>query len=160
MRRTTLTGALTGALIVMALVLTACGGHKDEGASPSPTISLPASAMSSTAPGASPAASGDAGVVGGDPSTWSPVLIRKQTTSVKLVTGQAAIFPAFDYGKNPRFVAVSSNPQVVAVLEARKDTLVGIRAIGPGTAIVKVYKGTEAGGQGKYLRKVKVTVTK
>ncbi len=148
---------LAGALVGLALVLTACGGGTDEGAAPSPTISLPASAMSSTPPGDS----GDTGtdLVGGDPSTWSPLLIRKQTKAITLVPGEVGIFPAYDYSRNPRFVAVSSDPQVVIVLDPKKDSFVGIRAVAPGTAVIKVYKGTEAGGQGKYLRKVKVTVT-
>lgn len=134
-------------------VLAACGGSGDEGASASPSISLPAAAMATTAAG-----TGDA-VVGGDASTWSPILVKKKTKSVSLVPGQIAIFPAFEYAANPNYVAVSSDPAVVEVLEADKNSVVALHAVGVGEAVVKVYKGTDQGGQGKYLRKVKVQVS-
>lgn len=142
----------TAIAAVAALVLAACGGSSDEGASASPSISLPPAAMSSTA-----AETGDA-VVGGDAATWSPVLVKKKTKSVELVPGQMAILPAFEYRANPNFVAVSSDPAVVEVLEADAQSVVTIHAVGVGEAVVKVYRGTETGGQGKYLRKVKVSV--
>ena len=143
-----------GAAVALVLVgaLAACGGSTDEGAAASPTMSLPSEAMASSAAVASE------DLVGGDPGTWAPILIRKKNKSVDLVPGQVAIFPAYEYAKNPNFVAVSSDPAVVEVLEAEPRSVVGLRAVGIGTATVKVYRGTDTGGQGKYLRKVKVTV--
>lgn len=138
--------------IVAAASLAACGGS-DEGASPSASMSMPASAMASTA------ASSQEPLVGGDPATWSPILIKKKTKSIQLVPNQVAVFPAFEYAKNPNYVAVSSDPAVVEVLEADNDSVVALHAVGLGDAVVKVYQGTADGGQGKYLRKVKVSVT-
>lgn len=145
-----------GAAIACSIALTAlagCGGSSDEGASASPSIALPSAAMESTAA----TASGD--MVGTDPATWSPILVKKKTKKVDLIPGQVAIFPAFEYAANPYFIAVSSDPTVVEVLEANPQSVVGLRAVGIGEATVKVYRGTEGGGQGKYLRKVKVVVT-
>ena len=137
---------------IALIALAGCGGSSDEGASASPSIALPSSAMGSSA--ATP--SGD--IVGADPSTWSPILIKVKTKAVDLVPGQVAIFPAYEYAANPNFIAVSSDPAVVEVLEANPQSVVALRAVGIGTAIIKVYRGTESGGQGKYLRKVKVVV--
>ncbi len=145
-----------GAAIACAIALTAlagCGGSSDEGASASPSVALPSAAMGSTA------ATPSTDMVGTDPATWSPILIKKKTKSVDLIPGQVAIFPAFEYASNPNFIAVSSDPTVVEVLEANPQSVVALRAIGVGEATVKVYRGTDSGGQGKYLRKVKVVVT-
>ena len=146
-----------GAAIACTIALTAlagCGGSSDEGALASPSIALPSSAMGSSA------ATPSTDMVGTDPATWSPILIKKKTKSVELIPGQVAIFPAFEYAANPNFVAVSSDPTVVEVLEANPQSVVGLRAVGVGEATVKVYRGTASGGQGKYLRKVKVVVSK
>lgn len=154
MRRRRTTGLAAIALACTALItLSACGGSGDEGASASPSIVLPDSAMATTPAGDSGA------VVGGDASTWSPILIKKKTKSVTLVPGQIALFPAFEYAANPNYIAVSSDPAVVEVLEADKNSAVALKAVGPGDAVVKIYKGTDQGGQGKYLRKVKVSVS-
>ena len=146
-------GGTACALVVAGVLLAACGGSGDEGASASPSLSLPPSAMSSSA------ANGSSDIVGADPGTWSPILIKKKTKAIEVVPGQVAIFPNYEYALNPNFVAVSSDPLVVEVLEANPQSVVALRAVGVGTATVKVYQGTESGGQGKYLRKVKITVT-
>lgn len=144
-----------GAAIACTIALTAlagCGGSSDEGASASPSIALPSAAMGSTA------ASPSSDMVGTDPGTWSPILIKQKTKKISLIPGQVGIFPAYEYAANPNFVAVSSDPTVVEVLEANPQSVVGLRAVGVGEATIKVYRGTESGGQGKYLRKVKVVV--
>lgn len=145
----------TAVIAVLALTLgaslSACGGSGDEGASASPTISLPASAMETTA--------AQAEMPGADAGTWSPILIKKKTKSIELVPGQIAIFPALVYSLNPHFVAIAADPAIVEILDADKDSAVAIRAVAVGDTTVKIYQGTAEGGQGKYLRKVKVHVT-
>lgn len=141
MRRATAAAAMAAAMV---LGLAACGGG-DSGEA-TPAASMPASAMA------------DAGtVVGGDPSTWAPVMIKKGTKAIELVPRQVAVWPALEYAENPDFTAISSDPTVVEVLPADDGTVVGIRAVAPGEATVKVYK--DASATGKAFRKVKVTVT-
>ncbi len=142
-RRTTVALVLAG---VTALGLAACGG--DDTAS-EPSSSMPASALAEPSDGTS--------AVGTDPSTWAPIMVKKKTKAVEMVTRQVAVWPALEYAENPSLTAVSSDPTVVEVLPADDGTVVGFRALGPGEAVVKVYEDTAM--EGKAFRKVRVTVT-
>lgn len=129
-------------------VLGACGGSEDASTS-SAAASAAASAMASTT------ADSDS-MVGGDPATWGPVMVKKKK-SLELVPRQVAVFPALEYAKNANYTAISSDPAVVEILPANNSTVVGFRALAEGTAVVKVYNGPVSTG-GTLVRKVTVTV--
>lgn len=96
-------------------------------------------------------------IVGDDPATWAPVMVKKKTKKVAIIPRQIAVFPSYEYAKNGDFTAVSSDPMVIEILPADNSSVVGFRAVGAGTAVVKVYNGPVDGG-GKMIKKVKVTV--
>jgi hypothetical protein len=84
-------------------------------------------------------------------------MVKKKTKSIELVPGQIAVFPAYEYAKNGNYTAISSDPAVVEVLPADNASVVAFRAIGPGTAIVKVYNDAVENG-GKRIKRVAITV--
>ena len=87
----------------------------------------------------------------------SPIMVKKKKKSVELIPRQIAVFPNYEYAKKTKYVAVSSDPAIVEILPADNASVVGFRALGPGTAVVKVYDGP-VDGKGKVIQKVKVTV--
>jgi hypothetical protein len=135
---------------VVALVATgtlaACGGSSS---------SSEASAVAS--PAASAIASESATIIGGDPATWSPIMVKKKTKTVELIPGQVAVFPAYEYAKNGNYTAISSDPAVIEVLPADNASVVAFRALSVGTAVVKVYDDAVENG-GKKIKKVTITV--
>jgi hypothetical protein len=136
--------ATTAAVLVATGTLAACGGSSS---SSEATASAPASAI----------ASESATIVGGDPATWSPIMVKRKTKTIELVPNQVGVFPAYEYAKNGNFTAISSDPAVVEVLPADNASVVAFRAIAPGTAIVKVYDDAVENG-GKRIKRVAVTV--
>ncbi|NQW71876.1 MAG: hypothetical protein HQ453_04025 [Actinobacteria bacterium] len=96
-------------------------------------------------------------MVGQDPATWSPVIVKEKKKKIELIPTQIAVFPDFEYSKKTGYVAVSSDPAIIEILPAGNGTAVGFRALGPGTAVVKVYDGP-VDAKGKVIRKVKITV--
>ncbi len=84
-------------------------------------------------------------------------MVKKKTKSIELVPGQIAVFPAYEYAKNGNYTAISSDPAVVEVLPADNASVVAFRAVGPGTAIVKVYNDAVENG-GKRIKRVAITV--
>lgn len=95
-------------------------------------------------------------MVGTNPATWSPIIIKKKKT-IEVVPEQIAVFPNFEYGKKTKYVAVSSDPTILEILPADNASVVAFRGLAPGTAVVKVYDGP-VDGKGKVIRRVKVTV--
>ena len=146
-RKATAAVAIAG---VAMLGLAACGGGSEAAPSASPSIPATSMAVASSTPSALP-------MPGDDPATWAPVMIKKKTKAIELVPRQVAVWAALEYADNADFTAVSSDTSVVEVLPSDTGTVVGIRAVGPGQAVVKVY--TTADATGKAFRKVKVTVT-
>jgi ABC-type glycerol-3-phosphate transport system substrate-binding protein len=137
----------TAAIALFATgALAACGGSSS---------SSEATAAASAA--ASAIASETATIVGDDPATWAPVMVKKKTKTIEMIPRQIAVFPAYEYAKNGNFTAVSSDPAVVEILPADNSTVVGFRAIAPGTAVVKVYDDAVENG-GKKIKKVTITV--
>lgn len=135
----------TAAVALVATgTLAACGGGSS---SSEATTSAPAAAI----------ASESATIVGGDPATWSPIMVKRKTKTIQLVPNQVGVFPAYEYAKNGNFTAISSDPAVVEVLPADNASVVAFRAIAPGTAIVKVYDDAVENG-GKRIKRVAVTV--
>jgi hypothetical protein len=129
--------ATAAAALVATGTLAACGGSSS---SSEATASAPASA-----------------IVGGDPATWSPIMVKRETKTIELVPNQVGVFPAYEYAKNGNFTAISSDPAVVEVLPADNASVVAFRAIAPGTAIVKVYDDAVENG-GKRIKRVAITV--
>ena len=136
--------ALAAAALVATGTLAACGGSSSDSEA---TASAPASAI----------ASESTTIVGGDPATWSPIMVKRKTKTIELVPNQVGVFPAYEYAKNGNFTAISSDPAVVEVLPADNASVVAFRAIAPGTAIVKVYDDAVENG-GKRIKRVAVTV--
>ena len=136
--------ATAAVALVATGTLAACGGSSS---SSEATASAPASAI----------ASESATIVGGDPATWSPIMVKRKTKTIELVPNQVGVFPAYEYAKNGNFTAISSDPAVVEVLPADNASVVAFRAIAPGTAIVKVYDDAVENG-GKRIKRVAVTV--
>ena len=134
-------------LLSIAL-LGACGGSDDAS-----TESASALAAASAMAGSS--ADPDS-LIGSDPSTWGPVMVKKKK-SVELLPRQVAVFPALEYAKNANYAAISSDSEVVEILPAHSSTVVGFRALSEGTAVVTVYNGS-ASNEGNLVRKVTVTV--
>ena len=130
--------------LVATGTLAACGGSSSDSEA---TASAPASAI----------ASESMTIVGGDPATWSPIMVKRKTKTIELVPNQVGVFPAYEYAKNGNFTAISSDPAVVEVLPADNASVVAFRAIAPGTAIVKVYDDAVENG-GKRIKRVAVTV--
>ena len=139
---------VTTAVVALVAIgtLAACGGSSS---------SSEASAVAS--PAASAIASESATIIGGDPATWSPIMVKKKTKTVELIPGQVAVFPAYEYAKNGNYTAISSDPAVIEVLPADNASVVAFRALSVGTAVVKVYDDAVENG-GKKIKKVTITV--
>ncbi len=142
--------ALTLAAVALAAtgLLTACGGSSRSSASAS------ASSMASTSMAPSPslaptlAPSSAAPMVGGDPSTWTPVSITMNMngTVLKLVKGQSAIFtdlPAND--ATNKIVVVAKKKGVVKIsqqgTQGGSTTVAGLTGLKKGVTKVLVYDG-------------------
>lgn len=133
----------TAAIAILAAgTLAACGGS---------------SATSEPSPAASVIASEPATMVGDDPATWAPIMVKKKTKVIEMIPRQIAVFPAYEYARNGNFTAISSDPAVVEILPADNSSVVGFRAIAPGTAIVKVYDDAVESG-GERIKRVAITV--
>lgn len=137
----------TAAIALLATgVLAACGGSSSS-----------SEATAAASPAASAIASEATTIVGDDPATWAPIMVKKKTKTIEMIPRQIAVFPAYEYAKNGNFTAISSDPAVVEILPADNSTVVGFRAIAPGTAVVKVYDDAVENG-GKKIKKVTITV--
>ena len=133
--------------LLATVTLAACGGSSSS-----------SEASSAASPAASAIASSSTeAIIGGDPGTWAPIIVKKKTKTVELIPNQIAVIPAFEYAKNGNFTAISSDPTVVEVLPADNASIVAFRAIAPGTAVVKVYDDAVENG-GKKVKKVTITV--
>lgn len=96
-------------------------------------------------PIATPMASDSSGpLVGGDPSTWSPVRVTPDDdgSTQSLVVGQAVIFEGFQEGASFE----SSDPSVFTATDAQGDgestTVAGGQALAPGTSEVIAKDGS------------------
>lgn len=141
--------ALAAFGLLAATTLGACSDSAETVTTATPSVAMSALEEPTIAPM-------DDIMVGQDPATWSPVLVKKKK-KIELIPSQIAVFPDFEYSKKTGYVAVSSDPGVIEILPAGNGTAVGFRALGPGTAVVKVYDGP-VDAKGKVVQKVKVTV--
>ena len=101
------------------------------------------SAMAATAtPTPTPTASAT-GLIGGSPSTWTPITVKKAAkgSTIKLVKDQAFIF----HGFVDKVKFKSSNPKIITVSDAKttgsSTSRAGGRAVAPGTAKVTAMNG-------------------
>lgn len=133
--------------LLATATLAACGGSSS---------SSEASTAASPAASAIDSSSAEA-LIGGDPATWSPIMVKKKTKTIELIPNQVAVFPAYEYAENGNYTAISSDPTVVEVLPADNASVVAFRAIAPGTAVVKVYDDAVENG-GKKIKKVTINV--
>jgi ferric-dicitrate binding protein FerR (iron transport regulator) len=150
------TAIALAALLGGALFLSGCSG--DTSADSSDIAS--ASAMPSGAMTDGASAMGDGTLIGADPSTWAPLLIKRGESALDMVVGQVAIAPKFRYAKQS-FAVESSDASVASVSTADTGQVVALQAVGPGTATVTIYRGSGKanGGKGKILATVEVTVS-
>ena len=132
-----------------AATLAACGGSDASSTESTAPSTIPSAAMQS------PTASDS--MVGTDPGTWAPLMVRKAKT-VTLVPGQIALVPSLNYAGRPNIVAVSSDESVVEVLPSDPNSLVAFRAVAPGTATIQAYNGPVDAAGTKKLRKITITV--
>ena len=148
--------ALAGVLASGALLAGCSSGDSGTAAS--------ASAMPSGAMSASAAASGsvvdEGSLIGADPATWAPLIVKKGESSLEMVVGQVAIAPKLKYAKQP-WIVESSDEGVISVSTPDAGQVVAMQAVAPGTATVTVYagKGKANGGKGKVIATVEVTVS-
>ncbi|MGI9136078.1 MAG: hypothetical protein ACR2JS_03330 [Candidatus Nanopelagicales bacterium] len=134
-------------VLLATATLAACGGSSSS-----------SEASTAASPAASAIASSSAeALIGGDPATWSPIMVKKKTKTIELIPNQVAVFPAYEYAENGNYTAISSDPTVVEVLPADNASVVAFRAIAPGTAVVKVYDDAVENG-GKKIKKVTINV--
>ena len=134
------------ALTATAL-LAACGGSSE---STTPSVSPTPSALPSLAPlpSAEPTMAVEPPMVGGDPSTWTPVSITMDMngSTVVLVKGQTAIFtdlPAND--ATNKIVVVAKKKGIVKVsqqgTEGDATMVAGLTGLKKGKTKVTVYDG-------------------
>ncbi len=120
----------------LALAATLAGCSSDSSSEPSST---PSSASATPTMSES-----SGGLVGGDPSTWSPVRVTPDDdgSTQALVVGQAVIFEGFQEGATFE----SSDPMVFTASDAQGDgestTVAGGQALAVGTAEVIAKDGT------------------
>jgi hypothetical protein len=143
MRSTTKAITIATVGLAAAGLLAACGGSSGDAASGSTT---PSAAVPSTslAPTAAPVASPSGALVGGDPSTWTPVDITQSMngTKVKLVVGQVAVFSDLPPNDATNTIVVRAKPKgVVTVTQQTANSNAGLQAVATGKTVVTVYDG-------------------
>ncbi len=127
--RTALPAAVFG--IVIAASLAACSSNNAAVVTPSASVAPTVSASPDL-------------LVGGDPSTWSPVRVTPDDdgSTQSLVVGQAVIFEGFREGAT----FVSSDPMVFTASDAQGDgestTVAGGQALAAGTSEVVAKDGS------------------
>jgi hypothetical protein len=102
-------------------------------------------------------------LVGGDPGTWSPVMVTDMDNNktFDLVVGQVGLFaglPADDSANN--IVVESDNTMVVEPIQrTNADGSAGFIAKSVGSATITVMDGFPADGEAQTVQVIKVNVT-
>ncbi len=133
--------ALAAIALISAPLLAACGGS-DSAESSSPAAS--SAAPSVVAPSVVPSPSASEQIVGGDPSTWSPVQVTEEMNGekVKIVVGQFANFeglPAND--ADNKIVLRASKKGVVDISQQSETTKAGFQGVSKGRTKITVWDG-------------------
>ncbi len=131
--------ALASIALLAAPVLAACGSSSTEETSASASASV-----ESVAPTPTPTPSETGPLVGGDPSTWTPVDVTQAMNGekVKIVVGQVAIFsdlPAED--ADNKIVLRAKKKGVVEITQATKNSNAGFSGLAPGRTRITVWDG-------------------
>ena len=118
--------AFAGVAAAAILVLAACGGNSGGEATPSQSdIPTPSSST----------------LVGGDPSTWTPVSVTQAQNGATymLVPKQAGNFVDLPESKTGYFVTSSDEAVVTPVSSISPDSLPGFQAVAVGSSTVTVW---------------------
>lgn len=136
----------------LALGLSACSSDSDDTTPvvPSPPASsAPASesaapvASESASPAVDASAAPSESMVGGDPSTWTPLYITPETAEVQMVPGQVALLDdaVTAAAAGGEVVLTSSNEAVIVPVQPTENTVGSINAVGVGDAELTVQAG-------------------
>lgn len=133
--------ALTAIALISAPVLAACGSS-DSSESSSPAAS--SAAPSIVAPSVAPSPSASDPLVGGDPSTWSPVQVTEEMNGdkVKIVVGQFAIFEGLPANDADNKIVLRAKKKGVVDITQQSDTSnAGFQGIAKGKTRITVWDG-------------------
>ncbi|MHB1166542.1 MAG: hypothetical protein ACYC90_12350 [Candidatus Nanopelagicales bacterium] len=150
--------ALASVAVLGITVLAACGSSSDEAtpAASSPTAILAPSSATPTPTETSP-------MVGGDPSTWSPVEVTLDMNGekVKVVVGQFAIFTDLPANTaNKKIVLRASKKGVVDITQQSASATAGFEALAKGRTKIVVWEGKPKGKNATILMTITVKVKK
>jgi len=151
--------ALASAVALGAGILAGCSSSgSDQPSALSSTAALPSTGVTAQAlPSAAPSAS----VIGGDPSTWTPVDLSQANDGgkVKLVVGQAALFTDLPPNGKKKVIVRAKPKGVVTVTQQSDTTVAGLQAAAPGKVTVNVWQGQPKAKNAKILYSFTVKVT-
>ena len=130
--------ALSSAALLGTTLLAACSSSSDAES----TSASPSASVESVTPTPTPEVSES--LVGGDPSTWTPIEVTQAMNGekVKIVVGQAVIFT--DLPKNDadnKVVLLQRKKGVVKVVQQTADTNAGFSGLAPGRTRITVWDG-------------------
>jgi ABC-type Fe3+-hydroxamate transport system substrate-binding protein len=144
--------ALGSVAILATTVLAACSSDS------SSESSSPAAESSMTSETPEPT---DTTIVGGDPSTWSPVEVTTDMNDsrVRIVVGQFVLFTDLPEGTKKKPITLTAfNDGVVELSQPTDTTNAGFQAIGEGKTSVTVWQGKPDAKGSKVIMKIRVTV--
>lgn len=154
MKATRKIAAGAAAAVLGVTLLAACGSSAEEAAS------SPTAAETTQAPTPEVSPTETTPLVGGDPSTWSPVeiTVADNDSRVRLVEGQFAVFTDLPVGEGQKLFIVASKEGIVDTTDPTKSTNGGLQAIAVGKTSVTVYQGKPDGKNSTVVMKIRVTV--
>lgn len=144
--------ALASIAVLATTVLAACGSSSDSASS---------SASSSEAPTSEAPSPSDTTLVGGDPSTWTPVevTVDMNDTRQRLVEGQFVVFTDLPKGtKKKPITIVAKNDGIVDITQPTDTSNGGFQAASVGKTSVTVWKGKPGAKGSTVVLKIRVTV--
>ena len=153
--------ALASIALISAPVLAACSGSSsDESTSASPSMSA---APSLLAPSVTPSATETGPLVGGDPSTWTPVSITQDMNGdkVKIVVGQFANFddlPAEN--ADNKIVLRAKKKGVVDISQPTANSKAGFQGVAKGKTRITVWDGKPSSKSASIIMYIMVKVKK
>jgi hypothetical protein len=154
MKATRKFAAGAAAAVLGITLLAACGSSAEE------TASSPAASETSESPSPVASPTESTPLVGGDPSTWSPVeiTVADNDSRIRLVEGQFAVFTDLPVGEGQKIYIVPSKDGIVDATNPTKSTNGGLQAIAVGKTSVTVYQGKPNGKNSTVVMKIRVTV--
>lgn len=150
--------ALAAVAVLGITVLAACGSSSDEA---TPVASSPSATPAPSS--ATPSPTETTPIVGGDPSTWSPVEITLDMNGekVKVVVGQFAIFTDLPANTaNKKIVLRAKKKGVVDITQQSETTNAGFEALAKGKTKIVVWEGKPKSKKATILMTITVKVKK